>query len=61
MCLGAEPWWCWIKTETEAGADPQTSCFGFGLGLGLGMTVPHSGSNAFCVTLARFTIFLSCG
>ena len=24
MCPGAEPRWCWIKTETEAGADPQT-------------------------------------
>lgn len=35
MCPGAEPRWCWIKTEREAGADPQTSCFGFGLGLGM--------------------------
>jgi hypothetical protein len=35
MCPGAEPRWCWDKTEREAGAGPQTSCFGFGLGLGI--------------------------
>ena len=35
MCPGAEPRWCWIKTEREAGAGPQASWFGFGLGLGM--------------------------